>query len=340
MANLDPNGSNTNADATAGTPGQQPEAPMQPAEPMLNADTTGAAAGATGELAATRNPIQTGPYLTAPDIGTAAASPSENSGGPQRNRVLVPLLVALVVVLLAVIAFLLGRGTAPGTAAPATPATTAEQATTNQDQNTQPQQQAPTQAEPITDPRTLELVKSLPRRQADDPMALGPVDAPVVITLWEDFSCPMCTKFELESFDTIRTYADEGKVRIEWRDLAIFAGQHHSDLAAVGARAAAKQGKFWEFVRAAYHADDDHPDYDEATVTKLAQDAGVPNMEQFAQDFKDPALLQAVQEDTQHAQSIGIGGTPAILVGDAFISGAYPTEFFVNTINDRIAAHK
>ncbi|OKL50687.1 hypothetical protein BM477_01180 [Boudabousia marimammalium] len=253
---------------------------------------------------------------------------------------LLPILVAVVMVLLAVIAFMVGRnyGSTTQPATPSTPANTTTDAATAE-QTAEAPAPRPDMAQPITDKTTLDLIKTLPKREEGDPLTLGPVDAPVVMIIWEDYACPMCTKFKTDSFDTVRKYADEGKIRIEWRDMAIFAQNYHSDLAAIGGRAAANQGKFWEFNTAAFASAGagNHPTYDEASVLEIAKQAGVPDLEKFKKDFADPELAKKVNDDTAFAQSIGIGGTPFFIIGDAAVSGAYPTEYFVNTIEDRIA---
>lgn len=261
-------------------------------------------------------------------------------------RALVPALIGLLLVLVAAISFMIGRATAPaGTTSAAVGADggavagSAENPADPQAQAAKPQQQ-PDRAEPISDPKTLELAKQLPRRVEGDPLALGPVDAPVLMTMWADYACPQCTDFELTKFDTIRKYADEGKIRIEWRDFAIFVNPYKSDLAARGGRAAANQGKFWEYVRAAYQTagHGNHPTYTDQLVLDIAKTAGVPDLDKFQADYADPATAKAVQDDTDYAQSIGLGGTPAFLIGDAFVGGNYPLQYFLNTIEDRLAA--
>src|SRR5699024_5603667 len=58
-----------------------------------------------------------------------------------------------------------------------------------------------------------------PRRDADDPMAIGDVDAPVVLIDYSDFQCPFCGKFARDTApELIDEYVDEGILRIEWRD--------------------------------------------------------------------------------------------------------------------------
>lgn len=66
-------------------------------------------------------------------------------------------------------------------------------------------------------------VGDMARRVDGDPLARGPVDAPVVLVVYSDYRCPFCAKF---SHDTepqlVDKYVEAGKLRIEWRDLPIF----------------------------------------------------------------------------------------------------------------------
>jgi protein-disulfide isomerase len=84
------------------------------------------------------------------------------------------------------------------------------------------------------------------RRIAGDPLALGPVAAPVVVSEWGDFQCPFCRAFDQDTQPAlIGWYVDSGQVRFEWHDLAKIGPE--SVLAARAARAAARQGAFWPF---------------------------------------------------------------------------------------------
>lgn len=187
--------------------------------------------------------------------------------------------------------------------------------------------------QPITDPAALKVLKELPRRVADDPLALGKVDAPVVMTVWTDFRCPFCSLWERETLPKLMGYVDSGSLRIEHRDLAIFGDD--SLRTAVGARAAGLQGKFWEFASAVAKAapTSGHPPIDDAAVTAFAKQAGVADMAKFAASVKDPALTKAVQDDSTFAQQqIGITGTPAFFVNNTPIDGAQPLAIFAQVI--------
>src|SRR5699024_7130071 len=91
------------------------------------------------------------------------------------------------------------------------------------------------------------------RREADDPFAIGPVDAPVVMVVFSDYRCPFCARYSrVTEAELVEKYVSEGQLRIEWRDFPVFGDA--SMLAARAGRAAAEQDRFWEFNNAVYEA--------------------------------------------------------------------------------------
>ena len=71
----------------------------------------------------------------------------------------------------------------------------------------------------------------------------GPAKAPVTVVEYGDFECPYCGQAEPAIRELL---ADYGDVRYVWRHLPLTDVHPHAQLAAEGAEAAAKQGKFWE----------------------------------------------------------------------------------------------
>ena len=89
---------------------------------------------------------------------------------------------------------------------------------------TETAQTAPSQAaeEPAAEPTMNEAAAEIERRDANDPMALGDVDAPVVLSEFSDWDCPFCIKANVEIMpQIIKNYVDEGKVRIEFNDFVV-----------------------------------------------------------------------------------------------------------------------
>lgn len=200
---------------------------------------------------------------------------------------------------------------------------------------TQPTTQQTTQPRATPHPTTgaqAEQLLKLARRQANDPLAKGKVDAPIVIIEWADYRCPFCARHSLQTSPQLQPYIDSGSVRLEFRDFVIFGDE--SQLAAQGARAAGRQGKYWEFANALWrmHTGQGHPTMTMNEMNAAAQAAGVPDMAKFAKDIQDPAIAAAVKKDSKEAASLGLNSTPFFLVGTTPVSGAQPVEVFIQLL--------
>lgn len=176
------------------------------------------------------------------------------------------------------------------------------------------------------------------RRDADDPMAIGDVDAPVVLTEWVDMRCPFCAVHSRETLPAlIEEYVDTGLVRIEFHDVVFF-GDNSED-SAVAARAAADQGRYLEFVTAVFDAAPErgHPDLPRDTLIDFAEQAGVADIDRFAADLDDPELREAVQASTQSAQRLGVNSVPFFVAGNTALAGAQPVTIFQDFLDAALA---
>lgn len=163
-----------------------------------------------------------------------------------------------------------------------------------------------------------------------DPLAVGSIDAPVVISEWTDYRCPYCALFATETLPVLmEEYVDTGVVRIEFNDVYFF-GDESLD-AAVAARAAANQGYYIPFIETLYAAAPEkggHPPMPRETLIGFAETAGVPDLARFETDLDDPALLEAVQRSHEQAVAWGITSVPFFVIGDQAVPGAQPLEVF------------
>ncbi|WP_052460194.1 DsbA family protein [Tessaracoccus massiliensis] len=180
------------------------------------------------------------------------------------------------------------------------------------------------------------VTEEFPRRMEGDPMAMGALDAPVVLTEWADYRCPFCSVFAEETLPLLQKYVDDGTLRVEFRDLALFGDE--SIKAATAARAAGLQGKFFEFQHAIFAAtpNEGHPDIPDELVMGIVADLGLDPV-QFEEDWKQSALRQAVLNDSQEAQDMGVTATPAFVVGTQFFTGAQPIAEFERIIEQEAA---
>lgn len=248
----------------------------------------------------------------------------------------------LAIVVLLVIAFFVGRATAPGTTEPAaSPAGSGSSTGNGGGQKAVADFVAQTGLVPgqdfassVTNEGGLEAMKIL-RDRADEPeRTLGKPDAPVTLTVLSDFSCPMCTSWGNDTLPKLQKYVDDGTLKIQWHNMVIFADQYRSDVAARGSIAAMKQGKLWDFVRAAYGSEPEgeHPTYDENKVIQIAQSVGITDLGRFKSDMNAPDTQSTVSAETESGHSVGVNGTPFFVLGDSTISGAYPFEYFEHSI--------
>lgn len=178
----------------------------------------------------------------------------------------------------------------------------------------------------------------LARRAPADPLALGEPDAPVVILEYADFQCPFCGRHARETEPKlIKDYVDKGLVRIEWRDLP-YLGAESND-AAAAARAAAAQGKFWEFHHAVYAKERrvNSGSLNENALRDIAGGIGL-DLARFDADRASDTIGTALLRDRQEATSMGITGTPAFIVGDTPIVGAQPYDVFKQAIDEQLGA--
>lgn len=177
-----------------------------------------------------------------------------------------------------------------------------------------------------------EFLLSLARRQEGDPLAKGRVDAPVVMTEWADYRCPFCSVFGEETLPQLQPLIDDGTLRVEFRDLAIFGDE--SVNAAAGARAAGNQGLFWEFQLALYKElpNNGHPPVSDDLVVKIARQVGVSDMARFEADYRSEETRALVTKDTEEAKQLGVNSTPTFVVGSQVVQGAQPVDVFQKVI--------
>lgn len=176
------------------------------------------------------------------------------------------------------------------------------------------------------------------RREPEDPMARGEVDAPVVMVEWVDLRCPFCALFSRQTLPEIqKRYVDSGLLRYEVRDVALFGDE--SLAAAVAARAAGEQGRFHEFLTAAYEGAPERKraDLPRERLLELAAEAGVADMARFEADLSRPDLRQAVEDATSAAGRVGVTVVPFFLIGDVAFSGAQPLATFESVIDAQLA---
>ena len=286
------------------------------------------------------------PTSPVPSASTASAS------SPGRaHRFLVATTIVLAIALAGAIAFILVRPQSPGAgssagaagsaaSASSTSGSSAQGGSGGSSENSAASGGSATEAPSVTDPQALAIMHAEVHRDPSDPQAKGSVDAPAVMVLYSDFACPYCTLLARNVEPQLQDLIDNGTLRIEWRDLAQISPT--SPLAAQAGIAAGKQGYFWQLHDVMYAAADpnSHPEYTQESLEAFAAQAGVPNLEQFRSDMLAPQTVEAVAAAKKHAHSLGILGTPFMIINDAFVSGYQDAGMIRATIESQARLHQ
>ncbi|HVU03832.1 MAG TPA: thioredoxin domain-containing protein [Polyangiaceae bacterium] len=136
----------------------------------------------------------------------------------------------------------------------------------------------------------------------------GPKDAPVTIVEWADFQCPYCGAAAPVLDKLPEQYP--GNVRLVFKNYPLSIHEH-SEVAARGAVAAGKQGKFWEMHHLLFANQESGLDRD--VVVKLAKSIGLDE-KKFNADMDSEAVADAVNRDRKQAEKLELKGTPMIYV--------------------------
>ena len=128
-------------------------------------------------------------------------------------------------------------------------------------------------------------------------------------------------------------YVKDGTLRIEWKDFP-YQGRESVD-AALAARAAQAQGKFWEYHDLIYanQSSGNSGGYSEESLTALAEEAGLDS-QRFEDDLQSARYEETVQSDFREGQNLGISGTPTFFINDQVLVGLQPLEVFEKAIED------
>ncbi len=244
----------------------------------------------------------------------------------------VPTTVGIVAV--ALIAFIVWGG-ASTSGSEAAPVASRDASTTQADA---PSTDGPAQDNPPTtvDEPSESGFEAAERREEGDLLAIGPIDAPVVLVVFADYQCSFCAKWSAETLPVMMDYATVGDLRIEWRDVNVY-GQD-SERASRASYAAALQGKFWE-----YH-DELYRDGKISTSGGLSEESLVTIAEQLSLDvptFRADMAAEATAAEVSRNQELGINlgafSTPSFVMGGQPMVGALPTEDFVDAFEQALA---
>jgi protein-disulfide isomerase len=128
-------------------------------------------------------------------------------------------------------------------------------------------------------------------------------------------------------------YVKDGTLKIEWKDFP-YQGRESVD-AALAARAAQAQGRFWEYHDLVYanQSSGNSGGYNEESLIALAEGAGL-DTRKFEKDLREARYEAVVQADFEEGQGLGISGTPTFFINGRVLVGLQPLATFEEAIEE------
>lgn len=147
--------------------------------------------------------------------------------------------------------------------------------------------------------------------------AIGDAAAPVTLVMFTDYECPFCSKADATVNELRKQYGKKLRVVVRSFPLAF---HKHARAAAIAARAAGEQGKFWEMHARLFR---DGKKLDDAAIERIAAELDL-DMDKFHTAMKSRAMSDAIDRDQAIGRSLDVRGTPASFVNGQRVEGAQP----------------
>lgn len=170
-----------------------------------------------------------------------------------------------------------------------------------------------------------------PRATIDPERTRGPATAPVTILEWSDFQCPFCREVQPVLGRLLAEFPDT--VRLVFKDFPL--RSHEMAVpAALAARCAGAQGRFWEYHDMLFVA---QPAFAREDLIGYARRLGLDTT-RFGECLDRAAPRDAVMADQREGREAGVRATPTFFVNGRKIEGAVPIEEFRDAIRSALRA--
>lgn len=134
-------------------------------------------------------------------------------------------------------------------------------------------------------------------------------------------------------------YIDTGKVYYVFKDFPIVSSHPQAALAAQAAECAGDQNSYWEMHGALFAEPsewDTTPEAAKDTFRRYAETLAL-DADALMQCVDQEQYAAEVERDTQEAIRLGLNGTPAFIINGKLMSGARPTEQFIQVFDRELS---
>lgn len=161
-----------------------------------------------------------------------------------------------------------------------------------------------------------------------DAPSRGPADAPLTLVMFSDFECPYCARGHEIVQQLEQRYGND--LRFVYKAFPL--DMHpHALVAAMAARSAQAQGKFWPFHDLLLGSEGLSPE----RVLELAARAGV-DTGRMLRDIEALEYATEVRRDLRQGRRLGLTSTPTFFINGRIVTGAKPLEDFEAIIADEL----
>src|SRR5699024_7294319 len=167
-------------------------------------------------------------------------------------------------------------------------------------------------------------------------VADGRDDAPVTIREFGDYQCPACAQFVSISKQIRKNDVSSGKVRFLFYDFPLH--QHANSVpAAIAARCAAQQGKFWPYHERLYATQTKWAGESDPTSNFLdiALESGA-DVGKLKSCIAGKAPLSTIEKERKAGEAIQLRATPTILVNNKKFTGVSSYEQIRQAIDEAL----
>lgn len=180
----------------------------------------------------------------------------------------------------------------------------------------------------VSDSNLTSVVGAAPEQYLSSPVR-GDPSALISIFEFSCFTCPYSALIQDELKAVLDQYPEQ--VKIIWKDTPLEQTPeawpaHHA------ARCAQAQNKFWEYADELWiNQDNLSKDTFISIAKKLSLDQPV-----FEKCLADTAVDTDIRKDLDEATTIGVGGTPTLIIGDEVLSGVYSADQIAAIIESQL----
>jgi protein-disulfide isomerase len=184
--------------------------------------------------------------------------------------------------------------------------------------------------------RKLALLEDSLATRAPEPLAfMGAVDAPLVVSVFEDYQCPFCARQETIAKAVLKTYADRGLVKVFYYDFPLVSIHPLAVDAAMFADCLKDQGKFAAARSSLFARQQEWSSAADPRIPfrAVAKDVGADGDKAIA-CYEKGVHAGLLSFGTSEAMKRGVSATPWFIVAGIAHAGGAPTADVFDGIVD------